>query len=170
MLNAGKCLFLASLWLTVNPAAAFVVQDGSALSFNNYGRDEYVSSKGAKAPTISKAAKDENIDNLGIANKLISTSAPLRIDLNSRSSQTIRIPNDYIFTIIIPEAADTIWHIDTNEKYITPLSTRREGQNRILEFKSLNYGQTKIYLDNLKTDSRPYQSLQSRVVRVRIIP
>ena len=168
-----KSVFALFLLLQPFSAGAYVVQDSqSALSFNNVSRSIAASSSAAQSSgkeTSEGKVFDDKVDYEEISAKLFDKSSrKVYIDLSQNSTKNIKMPQGYVFHLILPEEEGSSWHVDCNENIIKPVSTRREGTNRIIEFQAVRTGNARIFLDNICRKNRGFKVIQSRIIRVKV--
>lgn len=168
-----KSVFALFLLLQPFSAGAYVVQDSqSALSFNNVSRSIAASSSAAQSSgkeTSEGKVFDDKVDYEEISAKLFDKSSrKVYIDLSQNSTKNIKMPQGYVFHLILPEEEGSSWHVDCNENIIKPVSTRREGTNRIIEFQAVGAGNARIFLDNICRKNRVPKVIQSRIIRVKV--
>lgn len=168
-----KIFITAAALLWSGSVNAFVAQDASsALSYQNYGRDGVADSSARKGlPDYVSYGGDVNVDHAGIAEKMIGKGSSEMVSVDFRDKKTTlqaMFPTDYNFKVILPETEGSRWMIDHDKSFIEQVDSQSSGKMRIVEFRSLKAGQTVIYFDNMTT-SMPYKSLQSRVLRIRIV-
>ena len=173
MKRLSGILIAAIMFLGGREVGAFVAQDpSSALSFQNYGRDGDGgnSARKSSAGYVSYGG-DMNVDHEGIADKMIMKNPSGTVSVDFRTEKTTMqamFPNNYNFKVILPETEGANWVIDTNKDYVTQVDSQSNGKIRVVEFRLIKAGQTVVYFDNMTT-SAPYKSLQSRVLRIRIV-
>lgn len=167
MKRLSGILIAAIMFWGCSEAGAFVAQDASsALSYQNYGRDG-----GSSQKSLSGHGGDMNVDHEGIADKMIMKVPAGTISVDFRNQKTTlqaMFPNNYNFKVILPEIEGGNWVIDANKDFAEQVDSQSDGKTKVIEFHLLKAGQTTIYFDNM-TNSTPSKSLQSRVLRIRIV-
>ncbi len=173
MKRLSGILALAVMFFGCGKADAFVAQDASsALSYQNYGRDGDSGNAAQKASSgYVSYGGDMNVDHEGIADKMImkNPSGTISVDFrNEKTTQQAMFPDNYNFKVILPEVEGANWVIDTNKEFAIQVDSQSNGKVKVVEFHLIKAGQTVIYFDNMTT-SAPYKSLQSKVLRIRIV-
>ncbi len=159
---------------------AFVAQDiNDALSFNNVARSVNPTKAESPSSTARSAKNKENvmfkfdsepIDYLEIADKLITNTQPEKffVDMRNKTSQSIAARPGQTFFVILPEDQESFWKTDGEENLVEIVSSEHSQNNRILEFRTLCCGETKIFLDNLVKQQNKHTVLQSKILRLRV--
>lgn len=176
MTGRWKYILAALLWsYSASPAVAYIVQDtGSAMAFQNYARSNPSAASAASSsqPVSNYKKVDDVVDRKAIARRMFQKKAKAqeapRLDYNMErtSMRNLRLAVGNIFRIRLSEAENSNWKLDCDASIVQLLKSENDGTGRIMDFKVLRKGNTKIYLDNYRlSDSN---IIQSRILRIKV--
>ncbi len=163
-------IFIFSLFYLDN-SFAFVAQEAKeAMSFNNIYRGTSSSeNKESTNESDKELFYDDSINYEEIGNKLLNKKQQkLYINLFKTTTKNIKMSKGYSFFVVLPEEQGCFWNIDNDEKIIIAKSSTKETNKRIIEFTSVGYGVSKIFLDNICKQYNNQKVIQSRIIRVKV--
>ncbi len=164
------CIILLSTCF-VYPVNAYVVQDsGSAFSYRNIAR----STGGSyQSPSVKKKralpAKTIEIDYLKIANKILVEPQPFpNVDMREIDGLKIKMKVDQTVKIDLPVADKGVWKCDFPQEAIEMVASYVSGNIRTFEFKALQTGVYKVFLDKHVSENGEPEVSQSKIIRFNI--
>lgn len=176
---------LISVCLLAGTAAAFVAQDASsALVFNNYARGGSAPTRPVSSPAPSAASPakpyapvDDVVDRkaiarrmFGAANRSPAETVGISVNFTSASSKNIRIKAGQTFRVKLPQEDGTDWKAETNNDTVELVGSSNSGRIKYLDFRAMVPGSARVYLDCIHSAPGKSGAVESRILRVKVLP
>lgn len=186
MLRLLKLLIFSLLIvLNIKVVHSFVIMDpGKALGMDMMGRDGSGGKTSSSSPSdtqndIEKAPLkfDDVVDKQGILEvyfpKKENTQPEMpsvNLDLSTKTTIKATIPVGYIVRVILPEKEHMSWQIGDQCDKWEQISSQRQKNFRLIDFKTIKSGSDVVYLDSFDISKNPPQPIASRIIRLKVTP